>query len=382
MLRLLHTADLHLDTPFTGSGLTRDQVIARRGELLSVFQELMRTAAARMVDLVLIAGDLFEEKNVIPATLDRVFAAIGELHPIPVLVSPGNHDPYHPGSPYATETLPKNLYLFRKNNIEKCEFTVLGVAVYGLAFRSSKENKELLRGFEVRSESPINILLCHGAAYESDAGLAADYLPIKLDDLRRCGADYCALGHYHKPIELRRDDGSLFAAYPGSPEPLRFGRTGEHGALIIEIDPNAKSVKADRLTMQRRRYHSISLDLSACEDIAAVDREINAALRDPGLDNGIVEMTVSGLLPPGIRVKPSDYSEATAKLFAFRFEDRTRPDYDLEAIASEQSSRGAFCRRMLDSMEKAAENERATAEQALRLGLAAFENQNVEEIPL
>ena len=141
MLKILHTADLHLDTPFTGSRLGRDQILARRADLIGTFKGLMRLAAESLVDMMLIAGDLFEEEYVNPSTLNRLFSLIGEIDPIPVIISPGNHDPYHSGSPYANEELPPNLMLFREDTVKKIEINDLKVNIYGVAITSQYEER-------------------------------------------------------------------------------------------------------------------------------------------------------------------------------------------------------------------------------------------------
>ena len=57
-LKLLHAADIHLDSPF--SGLDSRSAEARRGELRSAFTAMMTYAAKADTDLVLLSGDLFD----------------------------------------------------------------------------------------------------------------------------------------------------------------------------------------------------------------------------------------------------------------------------------------------------------------------------------
>lgn len=382
MVRLLHTADLHIDTPFTGSGLTRDQVLTRRGELVAVFRALMLLARERKVDLVLIAGDLFEAEYVNPASVSRIFSSIAELAPIPVFISPGNHDHIHSGSPYVTEKLSPNLHVFNRDEFERVELLDIGVAVHGLAFTAPHETRQLLKEFPTAFDGLVNLVLCHGAYFEGEPGQAGKYMPISLDDLQNTGADYCALGHYHRKLEAWRDERGLRAAYPGSPEPLRFGHTGKHGAFIIEIDPLTKAISDEFVVTQRRKYHQISLDLSDCEDAAALDGLINTELRKPELSDGLVELVLRGSILPGFNIQPTDYLDVGRDLFVLRIDDRTRPDFDLDAIASESTARGAFCRRMLQQLEAADPEKKQVVEEALLLGLSAFEGHNIEEIPL
>ena len=60
MRKLLHIADLHLDSPFTGMTLASAETM--REQQRAVFTKMMDYANENKVDLVLIAGDLFDTK--------------------------------------------------------------------------------------------------------------------------------------------------------------------------------------------------------------------------------------------------------------------------------------------------------------------------------
>ena len=382
MLRLLHTADLHLDSRFTGSGLGREKVTQRRAELLDVLRGITSIARERNADALLIAGDLFEDEYVVRATLERTFGTIAELAPTPVFISPGNHDPAVPGSPYLTAPLPSNLKVFTDRDIERVELDGKNSAIFGLGFASRHERSQLLKGFRVEGGAAINVLLAHGAVFLSAEGQAGDYNPIDPADLRASGADYCALGHYHRAQDVWSDERGLRAAYPGSPEPMRFGHDGEFGVLLVEIEAGGP-INVERIRTQKRSYSRLDLDISACGDAAAVDREILRVLGDPMLEGGLVELILRGTVQPGFGFDADTYSGAIARFFDFRLVDRTVPDFDLEAISREGTARGAFCRAMLAGIEaEEGEEGRRMREKALWLGLAAFEGVDVGEMPL
>lgn len=383
MARFLHIADLHLDTPFTGSGFSRDQVLARRRDLPAVLRDAALTAREKQADALLVAGDLFEEEYLNPGTLQRAYAIFAELAPRPVVIAPGNHDPAHPASPYITEEAPRNVRIFRDDRVTKLELPAVGADIYGLAMTRGRETRELLRGFRVEGGPRIKILLCHGAAYRGDPGQAKDYHPINVGSLKESGADYCALGHYHRALAVWRDARGLRAAYPGCPEPLRFGRTGDHGALLVDIVTPGGGLVDKSLVLQKRRCHQIECDLSRCDTVAAIDNEIRSALNKPELEGDLVELTLSGSVPPDALFDPADYADCAAHIFALRLNNATHPAYDFAAISNERSPRGAFCKRMLGEIESAEDaGRRSVREEALRLGLAAFDGRNVEDFPL
>ena len=66
-MKFLHTADIHLDTPF--SMLDPEKAEQHRNELRSTFASLVLYAKAQKVDLFLIAGDLFNNSFVTRETL-------------------------------------------------------------------------------------------------------------------------------------------------------------------------------------------------------------------------------------------------------------------------------------------------------------------------
>lgn len=386
MLTLVHTADVHLDTPFSGSGLTREQAVQRRADLLTSFRRVIELARERRTDVLLIAGDLFEEEYLSVATQRRAFGAIAELAPMPVVVTPGNHDPYHSASPWATEELPPNLHLFRNKKIESLHLPDLNLTIWGTAFTHHHHTDRRWKGFKVpgNGEAEINIICTHGASYKGEVGQAEKYLPIAEEDLLGNGADYIALGHYHNGFDAAVDrfSGSVRAAYPGSPEPMRKNSMGTHCAIVATIGDD-KKVSLERVPTQVRAYHRIELDVSECADIDAVDKSIARTLSAPELADNLVRLTLRGRVQPEVHINPADYAEYGRRLFSLNIIDETLPDYDLDAIAAEQTARGAFCRLLQKRMENAeTDDERVVYEEALDLGLAAFEGQPVVEFPI
>ena len=77
MLKILHAADFHLDSPF--SGLTADQAAQRRRELRQLPARLSRLVREEGADLVLLPGDLFDGERVYPETVDALAQALGDM---------------------------------------------------------------------------------------------------------------------------------------------------------------------------------------------------------------------------------------------------------------------------------------------------------------
>ena len=113
-MRILHSADIHLDAPFAGRTAREAEYLRR--ELLAVPGKLAELCRARACDLVLLSGDLFDG----PYSREsyRVLYAAMERMEVPVFVSPGNHDYCGMESPWEREVWPENVHIFNKERME------------------------------------------------------------------------------------------------------------------------------------------------------------------------------------------------------------------------------------------------------------------------
>ena len=147
-VRILHAADLHLDSPF--EALSGAQAAQRRREQRDLLRALPELAKAHGAQIILLAGDLLDSGSPYPETakaLAETFAGCGAE----VFLAPGNHDYYSAGAPYARLTFPENVHIFRTQRIEAIALPELGVRVWGAAFTDSR-CPALLRGFSVPKE--------------------------------------------------------------------------------------------------------------------------------------------------------------------------------------------------------------------------------------
>ena len=99
MLRIIHTADVHLGARHDDLG---EQASAQRERQFAAFVATVDLALAEKVDLFLIAGDLFDS-NVQPRrSVERVAAQLQRLAAgkIRTVIVPGTHDCYDRASIY------------------------------------------------------------------------------------------------------------------------------------------------------------------------------------------------------------------------------------------------------------------------------------------
>ena len=221
-MRILHSADLHLDTPFTH----RAQAQYLREQLLLVPDQLARLCRKEACDLVLLAGDLFDG----PWTRESFLALRNALEDctVPVLISPGNHDYVNLSSPYTTELWPSNVHIFTQPRIESVLLEELDCRVYGAGYRGM-DCPGLLEGFHCRQDARYQVAVLHADPTQADS----PYCPITATQIAASGLDYLALGHIHKSGEVRC--GKTLCSWPGAPMGRGFDETGIKGAVVVTL---------------------------------------------------------------------------------------------------------------------------------------------------
>ena len=143
MLKIIHGADFHLDSPF--SGLSPDQAARRRGEQRELLDRLAALAREKGADLVLLAGDLLDSERVYRETARALRSALGDI-PCPVYIAPGNHDFYSPRSVWAALDWPENVHIFNSSALERVEMPEY--TLWGRAFTDAHQDACPLEGGE------------------------------------------------------------------------------------------------------------------------------------------------------------------------------------------------------------------------------------------
>ena len=354
MLKLIHGADFHLDSPF--SGLTPEQAAQRRSEQRLLLRDLAELARRRQADLVFLAGDLLDSEQVFRETAQALARALGEI-PCPVFIAPGNHDFYSPRSVYATLDWPENVHIFRSPELERVELPGLNCVVYGRAFTDAHQDDAPLTGFCAdRSDGRLHLACLHG-----DTAPVSDYGPITSAHISASALDYLALGHVHQFSGLNRE-GNTFWAYPGCPEGRGFDETGEKGVLYLELEPG--QARAEFVPLCRRKYEILSVDVTGHPALSAV---LEALTGDTRQDIYRILLTGEGEAPDLTALE----RELAPRFYALTLRDRTRLPQDLWARREENSLTGLFLRAMWERIQ--ADPDDPTLQLAARFGLAALE---------
>ncbi len=355
-LRIIHTADLHLDSPYEALGIEKAKL--RREEQWELLHALVSLAEREHADLMLLAGDLLDSWKGYHETGELLARCLADV-PCPVLISPGSHDFYSPGSPYARVEFPENVHIFEENRIQLVSVPSADCRVFGAAF-TERTCAPLLQGFHAdRKEGFYNLLCMHGEATASSLRN-----PISPDDLAASGIDYAALGGVHAASGLLKS-GSCAYSWPGCPEGHCFAEAGEKTVNIAELSPDGCSLRT--VPIAARHYRAMTLDISARDPLLL----IHTSLPDDSFRD-IYRIMLTGISreAPDLRKLHQNLDEL---FFALQLEDNTRLPEDIWAFAGEDSLRGLFLSKMrtlLDAADSA--DARMRVEKAVRWGLAAL----------
>ena len=353
-MKILHLADTHLDRVFGAADDRRDAARRRTG-LRDALSRALAAGRAEGVAAVVLAGDIYEHASV---TADTVAFLAGELEraKVPVLVTPGNHDPYVAGSAWQLATWPANVHVFGADHVEAFE---LGDAVvWGAAFCAATAPAGVPDRFSAPSDGRTHLLAIHAALTGERWADEGRHRSVTRAQLEATNVARVLLGHFHDGY----DDDLL--CYPGSPEPLGWGeRHGDHGASIVEV--SAAGVTARHVPIATRRY--VERAVSVAGAAGSSDIEALAGAEVAHAPGACLRLILEGEVAPGCAIDRDALSERLGgDLEQLVVVDRTRPAYDLQAIARERSVRGRFVARMLV-------RDDAVAGEAVLAGLRALD---------
>jgi DNA repair protein SbcD/Mre11 len=284
MLKFIHTADIHLDSPLLGlqqyPGAPVEQI---RGATRQALLALVELALAEEVAFILIAGDLYDgdwkDYNTglfFAAQMTRLREA-----GVKVFIVDGNHD----AASHMTKPLrlPDNVKRLASKNPESIELDELGVVVHGQSFSIKAVSENLSAGFPQAIPGIFNIGLLHTSANGRPGH--EPYAPCTLDGLLSKGYDYWALGHVHQREVLHREPWVLFA---GNIQGRHVRETGPKGCTLVTVD-DGKVVTLEHQDLDVLRWSVCEVDASGAENaqealnlvLKRLEKEINLSAGRP-----------------------------------------------------------------------------------------------------
>jgi DNA repair exonuclease SbcCD nuclease subunit len=382
-LRLIHAADLHLG--YTFGGLPARQRKILQNDEPRLLERLVSLCLERDADALLLAGDVFEHERPGDDTVNALRNALQRLEKAGILVfiSPGNHDPYWPDSPWAETRWPDNTVCFGPSR-SVFDWKAKRTMVYGAAFTGKFEKVSLWDELvPAPSERQINLLCLHGDVVTE--GQVSLYNPIRKSLLSTPHLDYAALGHIHKGLKADPAWPYERAAYAGSWRGRGFDETGPKGVLEVSIRKDSSTVGLPFAHPYRPENRTLNLSFIPMSDYSFLDvsltrkgdmftaesilKELRSIAADRGVSFDHVLWRVRLAGDQGERRPAVGQLAASleAALFYLELTDRSTLRGE-KIVLSEHSLRGAFLRESDRAMD-----DSTLFELAVSLGLEAFE---------
>ena len=375
MLRILHTGDIHLDSPFARLDARKAEI--RRAELREAFCAMFAYARTNRIDMILLSGDVFDRDFATRETLSLMLREF-QMTECPIIIAPGNHDCVTPGSIWAKPIFPQNVHIFRSPKVEKFSFDELGVDVYGYAFVSPEMTECPLSGAHASDTERINLLCAHG---EIGVPLSR-YCPISRAVISEFGADYAALGHIHN-APATEQIGDTLVSYCGCPEGRAFDEIGIKGAVLCEINKEGgrADIRLKRIRFSRRRYENEAVDCTGAETLSEIEEKIGSLIREKAYgEDTLLRTVLQGSVSPSLIVDVNALRARFPQLFFLEVRDETLPAINPQDFENDRTVRGEFYRTLAAQMESGTPEERKIAAMALRYGLSAIAGENIREI--
>ena len=352
-MKILHSADWHLDSPIIGRSEEQTQLL--KSALLEVPHKVATAARAEGCDLMLLSGDLFDGPHS-PESMKALLDALEEVA-IPVFISPGNHDF---GAPWRTAPWPSNVHIFTAPTIESVAVAQLDCRVYGTAF-TGPDAPSLLEGFTAQQSETFALGVLHGDPTQA----TSPYNPITAEQIRNSGLNYLALGHIHKGSQLTA--GSTLCAWPGCPMGRGFDELDSKGVLIVTLD--SAGCESRFLPLDTPKFYDLSCD-------ADTDPKASVAKLLPAVGNrDFYRISLTG------ESEPLDMDALEAQFRDFpnlQLRDRTVPPVDLWASAGEDTLEGVYFRMLQQQLENADDETREQILLAAKISRQILENREVK----
>lgn len=349
MLRLLHTADVHLGARYTDLG---EQAAAQRERQFAAFAATVDLAIAEKVDLVLIAGDLFDSNTQPRRSVDRVAHELARLvaaH-IRTVIIPGTHDVYDAASVYRAYDLARlagsdgrdGLVTVLTPDRPEVHVPACDVVVHGRVFATKRAPHSPLLDLSAAADTRATwkVGMVHGAV-AIPGKTDGDEVVVTRDEIAASGLDYLALGHWHSA--LQGTAGSVMYAYPGAPEPVALDQDRAGKVLLVTLDDvrGRKAVAIEERQVGRTRFERVEVDAARVGSQPALVKELGAHA-DPDV---VLDARIVGVRPDELDLDADEIEAQLRRQFLrIRVRDLSVPALTEGTLPSPDTIAGAFIR--------------------------------------
>jgi DNA repair exonuclease SbcCD nuclease subunit len=279
-LKLLHAADLHIDSPLRGLDRYPGAPVARiRGATRAALSGLVDFCLEAKVDALLLAGDLYDGDWPDYATglffckeMSRLRAADVRVYSVR-----GNHDAQNKMTKRLR--LPENVVELSTKAPETFHDDRLGLAVHGQGFPTRDVKDDLSAGYPPPLPGYFNVGLLHTSLTGRPGH--DDYAPCSVASLVDKGYSYWALGHVHTREVVHQ---APYVVFPGNLQGRHARETGAKGATLVEV-ASGEVAALTHVPLDVLRWAAVEVDVTAARNTddaleaarAALERAIDEA---------------------------------------------------------------------------------------------------------
>lgn len=349
-MRFIHISDVHLGAKPDPGRIWSE---SREKEIDETFFDLIRLCEEEKIDLLLIAGDLFDA----PPTerqLKTLDLRLKRLSVTKTVIIAGSSDYIEEGSVWENYEFESDAVVLPRDRATNAYLKDLNVCITGYSYGRAEYTERILERMKPGKEEAYNILLGYGGD--------KTHMPFSKEGLARSGFDYIALGHIHKPQHILKNR----MAFSGCLEPVNYHDTGRRGYILGQVD-DERNTTIKWIPFNKTSYVNMALDVntgSTNEEISAVVEE---QINHLGAGN-IYKVLLRGRINNDLEI---NLSELARRYNINEIIDNTERDYDAnELFINNQSN---LVGRFIDKLAVDEEDEQHELRQkALVYGLEAM----------
>ena len=373
-MKFLHCADLHLDSPLRGLDRYEGAPVEdARDATRRAFENLVSLALRERVDVVVIAGDLYDGDWPDFNTGLFFVKGVSQLAEagIRVFAVRGNHD----AASRITRSLPlpHKVVFFSDRRPESVRVEDLGLAVHGQSFAAAAVSENLAAGYPAAVPGLFNL----GVLHTSLTGRPGhdSYAPTTEQVLRAKGYQYWALGHVHAREIVSREP---MIVYPGNTQGRHARERGPKGCELVTVEHD--DISAESVALDVLRWGQLTIDISGLPDLDALFDQALAGVRSEltCAEGRVLALRVSiegtGALHRELAARPDTVTNQLRAVtlegsggmaWLEKVELRARPMLDLDELAQRDDPIGLLVHE-LRAMTSSNDNLAALGREALQ----------------
>ena len=370
-MKIIHSSAVHFGRSFKDPGMPGDKL---RAGIKSIFSGIIDIANGESADLLILAGDTFDNLRVSQNLLNFFISEVKRLDKTRVMVLPGSHDQYEKGSFWEQWKIlqpAENLYILANPEKPYVEIPEISAVVYGYSPARNDKPGDPLERLKIIDGFDFHIAILYGHLI-SDPDQNQSEFPLSYEKLASIPFDYVALGG--QPEFRSFVDVGLKAAYAGSPAALSPEWKDSGNILVVDLQKDSLNVEPRKVDGFVWKEAEISM-----ETVANMEDLKNRIIETAG-PNISLKVTLSGLalLEAGLNLGHLR-SELEDQFLHLEFIDRTRvlPDTISEVKVQEKTILGQYLKVMVDKLNSVSGPHKSDLEESLKIGYTLLSGREI-----